>query len=109
MVDDHLKQLASSPTAVRMRTALAAAVPLWILELQNMPFEHITERAKVCSQIIAEKGDILQFGGEKTGDTAEVFNRFAEGVACLAFVPGGVTFLGDHWEAKHLGERGSER
>ena len=85
-----------------LATALSAAVPMWIESLKDHPWEYINKRAKECSQVIAEKGDVILFRG-KGGETAEAFNRLAEGVACLAFVPGGVTLFGQHWEAK-LGE-----
>ena len=32
-------------------------------------------------------------------ETAAAFNALAEGLACLAFSPGGVTFYGLHFEA----------
>lgn len=57
--------------------ALSAAVPLWIEELKKRPGADVLERAKICGQHIAE------------------------GIACLAFAPGGVRLLGMHFEAKH--------
>ena len=66
--------------------------------------DYILERAQVCGQHIAERGDVLQFKGKtpkERAKTAEAFNRLAEGLACLALTaPGGVTFLGVRWEAK---------
>ncbi len=81
--------------------SLECAVPLWILQLQQQPWSYIAQRAKECSQIVAEKGDIILFRSGKKGETAKAFNALAEGVACLAFVPGGVTLFGCHWQAEH--------
>lgn len=82
-----------------MRACLGAAVPLWITQLRERDWDYVMERARVCGQHIAEKGDVIQFKSKRKGESAEAFNRLAEGIACLAFARGGVTFLGDHWEA----------
>lgn len=81
-----------------MRTALAAAIPLWVIEFRKRPWDEVAEKAKECGQIIAEKGDVLQFKSKTKGETAKAFNALAQGLAALSFCPGGVTFLGDHWE-----------
>ena len=91
----------SNQTILEM--TLSAAVPLWIEKLKDYEWEYINERAKICSQVVAEKGDIILYKSKKPGGSAEAFNRLAEGTACLAFCPGGVTLFGQHWEAK-LGE-----
>lgn len=76
--------------------ALDAAVPLWIEKLREVPVASRIERARGLADIIASKGDVLQFGGK---GCAEAFNALAESLACLAFQPGGVRFMGRHWEA----------
>lgn len=78
---------------------LAAAVPLWInrIKREQPDWDTIRERAQQCSQTIAEKGDVLMF---RSQGTADAFNALAEGLAYLAFQPGGVKFLGNHWEAQ---------
>jgi len=55
------------------------------------------DAAQKFAAVLGSKGDVLQFGG-KTGEAAELFNRLVQSLAVLAFLPGGVTFLGDHWE-----------
>jgi len=80
--------------------ALSSAVPLWIEQLRSRDWAYIEQRAKVCSQEIAEHGDNILYRSRKKGETATAFNRLAEGVACLAFAPGGVTIFGQHFEAK---------
>ena len=82
-----------------LSSTLQLAVPLWIERLRGAPWEHVERRARECSQVIAEHGDNLLFRSKKKGDTAEAFNRLAEGIACLSFCPGGVKIFGEHWEA----------
>jgi hypothetical protein len=84
-----------------LTTCLQAAVPLRILEYRGRggPGPEDVERARRAARTVAEKGDILMFRGAKPGQTAEVFNALADGLAVLAFCPGGVKFLGQHWEA----------
>lgn len=85
-----------------IQTALSAAVPLWILELQKLTPAERDERARICGDVVAEKGDIIQFRSKRKGETAAAFNRLAEGIACLAFAPGGVTAFGLHFEAPSI-------
>ena len=82
-------------------TALATAVPLHILELQERggPTDYDMEQMNGVAQLLGERGDILLFGGKKKGECAEIFNKTAFGIAVLAFAPGGVTLFGQHFEA----------
>lgn len=41
----------------------------------------------------------MLFRSKRKGETADAFNHLAEGIACLAFAPGGVRLFGSHWEA----------
>lgn len=81
-------------------TALEAAVPLWIFEMRNWSDDARIELGHSLAQVVAEKGDILQFGSKRKGETAEVFNAAAKGLAALAYQPGGIYFCGVHWEAQ---------
>jgi len=81
-----------------LRITLQAAVPFWILKLKRRPREETIGRAHELAQVIAEKGDVIQFKGKTKGETAAAFNALAEGLACCSFAPGGITFMGDHWE-----------
>lgn len=92
-------QLMQHPLLV---TSLQAAVPLWILQLRDVPFEDKQRRAQECAQIVAEKGDVIMFKGGKRGETAAAFNALAEGIAILSFAPGGVTVFGQHWDAETM-------
>lgn len=80
--------------------ALHAAVPLIIMELQRTdgPEEWRFDAVRAYSDKIAGGGELL-YPGNKKGETAELFNRFAECLAILAFVPGGVRFAGYRFEA----------
>lgn len=69
-----------------MDVALRAAVPMWLLELKDRDIDFLQKRAGICSQAVAEKGDILMYGGKKKGAAGEVFNRLAEGMACLCLI-----------------------
>lgn len=91
-----------SSQALLLYTSLQCAVPLWVFELQGRSWEYIVERASCCAQEVAERGDLLMFRGKKPGQTAAVFNRLAEGVACLSFCPGGITVFGVHYEQKRV-------
>lgn len=86
-----------------LKMTLELAVPLWIEQLRPQPWSHLRRRAEVCAQTVAEKGDVLQFGGGKKqkGATAEAFNRLAEGLAIMSFSPGGVRAFGLHFVGGH--------
>ncbi len=84
-----------------MSIALSAAVPLWVFEMSRVPLTTLTAQAPELAQIIAEKGDVAQFKSKKKGETASAFNAIAKALAILSFMPGGVTFLGEHFENRH--------
>jgi hypothetical protein len=84
-----------------LRIALSATVPLWIEKLRARPWSYVEMRARECAQVVAEKGDVLQYRSKKAGESANAFNHLAEGLACCAFAIGGVRFLGDHYIAFH--------
>lgn len=101
-----------------LATALSCAVPLWIDQVRALSAEDRQRRGVELSRIISlgEKHDEIrgQHGagpalfavgerarGNNVGGPAAVFNALAEGLALAAFQPGGVTYLGQHWEATH--------
>jgi len=88
-------------TSELLKIALSAAVPLRIMEYQNRPWNELHNEILGASQVIAEHGDKLMFRSKKPGETAWVFNTVAKALAVMSFVPGGVKFLGMHFEAKH--------
>lgn len=84
-----------------MAVALSASIPLWVEELKQTPLKDLIAEGPALAQIIAEKGDVAQFKSKKKGETANAFNAIARALAILSFMPGGVTFLGEHYENKH--------
>ena len=44
-----------------LSSTLSIAVPLWIEQLRHAGWEHVEARAKACSQVVAEKGDVILF------------------------------------------------
>lgn len=80
---------------------LQVSVPLWIERMKGRSWEYIQSRGKECAQYIAEHGDSILYRSTIPGQTACAFNRLAEGLSCLSFAPGGVDFMGMHWESKY--------
>lgn len=92
-----LDRFGSNTTLVLM---LQLAVPLWIKEVQSLTPDARFALLEGAADAIASRGDVLQFGGGKKGEAAELFNILARALAVMAYVPGGVRFAGNHWEAK---------
>lgn len=84
-----------------LHTAIEAAVPLRILELRNTPFEERVRLAREGALLIAEKGDVFQFGGGKKGEAKRVFTAVVTGLAIGALQPGGVDAFGLHFCIDH--------
>lgn len=72
-----------------MDVALAGAVPMWLIELEPKGYAYWDKRRYVCSQTVAEKGDVLMYGSKRVGAAADVFNRLAEGIALLCLITKG--------------------
>lgn len=86
-----------------LSATLALAVPLWIERLKTKPWSELAAKAKEAADVVASKGDIIQFKSKKKGETASAFNGLAEGLAILSFAPGGVKFLELHFQTIHEG------
>ncbi len=84
-----------------MAIAIGPAVLLRIAELRlgGGPDADDLKRASAASDLLGSKGDLLMFRGGKKGECAHVFNELTHGLAVLAFMPGGVTAFGQHFEA----------
>lgn len=83
---------------------LELSVPFWILQIrrEQWPFERRQERAQVAGRLIAEKADLLIRSATKKKHhetRADLINALAEGVACMAFQPGGIKVFGLKFEA----------
>lgn len=79
---------------------LSVAVPLVIADIHGRggPTDDDNALARDFAQTLAEKGDILLYGG-KEGDAGELLSQLARALAVLAFQPGGVSVFGLHFEA----------
>jgi hypothetical protein len=80
-----------------LNVSLEVAVALRIDEIRGWTVEERVRAARECAGAVASHGDDLQYGGKHT---AEAFNKLALGLACLAYQPGGVTFMGAHWQVE---------
>jgi hypothetical protein len=85
-----------------MKTVLQVSVPMWLLRLQDFAEDTQDDEAARwahdAADVVASKGDVLQYGGP---DTAGAFNAMSRGLAALATAPGGVRFLGLLWCVEH--------
>lgn len=81
--------------------ALSASIPLKIadINLRGGPTKQDFDRARSFADVLATQGDVLMFGGKK-GEAAKLFNELAFACAVCAFIPGGITIFGDHYEHK---------
>jgi hypothetical protein len=83
-----------------LMSALTAAVELRILELGRAggPTDADTDRARERVRPVASSSDVMTFGTRREpGTAAEIVAAIADGLAVLAFCPGGVTFAGRRW------------
>jgi hypothetical protein len=76
--------------------SLQVAVPLRIAEVASWSWDRRQREAGEVANVVASHGDDLLYGGKHCADA---FNKLALGLACLAYAPGGVTFMGEHFEA----------
>lgn len=96
--------MSNDPTFL-MRVTLMTAVPIWLARLDDLPedrqLDEAVRWAHQAADVVASKGDLLQFGGGQPGEVAAAFNSMARGIAGLSGAPGGVCFLGVLWCAQH--------
>ncbi len=107
------EQAPGSSAQMVLSTALSAAVPLWIFEIYERggPTTDDWTRLQRLGRRLAERGDQLLFRSARAGETAEVFNALAEALAILSFLPGGVPFGEERFDALQVlsGLLGEER
>lgn len=73
---------------------LLLAVPLQMMKIKSGEVEFKAPRPDI-SRILGEKGDLILYGGKGAGRAVAFL---VEGLATLAFAPGGVTAFGIHFE-----------
>lgn len=84
-----------------MESLLVLAVPQWIEKLRHKSFADFENRRQAILESVCYKGDLLLYGSKKKGETAQLFNDLAEGLAWLALIAkGGVMFGELHWDAE---------
>jgi hypothetical protein len=83
-----------------MQLTLMVGVPLCMHKIKSTggPFRSDIKRAHEFAEILAEKGDVLQYGSRDQGEVANLMAQLIEAVAILACLPGGVDVFGMHWE-----------
>jgi len=88
-------------TGTLLQSTLEVAVPFRMLELrqQGGPLERDWQEARDFAEVLATEGDAALFKGHKKGDTARVVKGLIRALAVMAFVPGGVTAWGLHFDA----------
>lgn len=89
------------------RMSLGLAVPMWI---DRMLYWRPSYREQVAQELVeitagdqgmaalCDRDAALSSKRHNPGEMADAFNAVAQGLACLAFCPGGVVFAGYHWE-----------
>jgi hypothetical protein len=81
-----------------LAASLGAAVHIEMLKLQDLTPEQRAAEVRSAGVQIGQHGDTLQYGGR---GTVSVFATTARALAVLAYQPGGVTFAGMHFCARH--------
>jgi len=79
---------------VALVATLGVAVPMRIEEMSTWDDAARQSMTTWSVDIVCAHGDDLLYGGEHC---AKAFNALAQGLAILAYRPGGVTFAGLHW------------
>jgi|FLYN01.1.fsa_nt_gi hypothetical protein len=86
----------SDPQAEMLKMLLHVAVPLWVESFKDLPWEELRRMADEAVNFLGEHGDAIMF--RQKGTTAKAFNHLAKSLAILSMVPGGVNFMGMHFE-----------
>ncbi len=99
MRDDNLPPQTDDTKLLLIRCTLSALVPIAIFDLQQQggPTDYHRERASAFGVKLGSEGDTLLYYVK--GKTGKIMGEFCEVLAVLAFVPGGVTVFGLHFEA----------
>lgn len=98
---NNYSHLSGNPNGGNNEPLMLAMLP-WgvstaVEEVKPLSFERRHALALDCAQIIAEKGDVLQFKSKKKGESAQAFTALIRALAILALQPGGVVFCGNHF------------
>lgn len=102
------RALEGDPKADLLRSMLTIAVPLWMERRWDWDDEQLIGHARVVwlgenyaaaqHEALLHRVEKHRHNGKRIPGTAEVFNFFADAVACMALVAaGGVNVLGLHF------------
>lgn len=84
---------------------LGLTVPMWIEVMRPWHPDRRVHKGRELVEVIAYEQGIAAMcdpearGTARKGELGKAFNAIAQGLACLAFCPGGIVFAGHHWEA----------
>lgn len=94
-------------TDATTKMCLGLAVPIWIDRMRYWRPDYRVQVAHDLVEIIAfdqgvaamvDRDAMLSSKRRRPGELGKAFNAVAQGLACLAFCPGGIVFAGCHWE-----------
>lgn len=83
---------------------LGLTVPMWIEMMRPWHADRRVHKGRELVEVIAYEQAVAAMcdpearGTAKRGEKGRAFNAVAQGLACLAFCPGGIVFAGHHWE-----------
>ena len=84
---------------------LSVAVPWRMLEIAKrggITDDDIKRIQTYTEDLAGPKGTDLFFKSKKNGESAERFNQVADTLAVLAFLPGGIKTLGEHYDGEAI-------
>jgi hypothetical protein len=87
---------------VLLAEVLNRAVALSIAHLRDLecePFGPVWQRWIAEAEGAGVFSEVLVVGSQRKGEVARAVDALARALAALAFVPGGVSFIGRHYEA----------
>jgi hypothetical protein len=88
------------------RAFLGLTVPMWIDRMRSWHPDRRVHKGHELVEIIAYEQSVAAMcnpearGTAKRGEKGLAFNAVAQGLACLAYCPGGIVFAGHHWEVR---------
>ncbi len=95
------EQKPTDPKEPMLRITLSIAVPwrmLDIAERGGITEQDVARVKSYLGDLTGPKGTDLFFKSEKKGETAERLNQLADAIAVMAFLPGGITSFGQHYD-----------
>jgi hypothetical protein len=97
-------------TRSRIRAHLERCVPPLIRRFKRAggPRDEDYTRVRSYARYLGEHGDDILFPGARKGNDTEAMDKLVEGVAVLAFCPGGVRIFGLEYDATKIETEGRD-